>query len=78
MQWLCDAQIQNDRRRIILSSIIKIYNSTAESLIIMSIDSLDPGKHRRITKIEKDTDFYLPIDLVYAHANSPIFISVER
>ena len=78
IQLLCDAQIHNDRRRVVLSSIVKIFNNTTRPLIILSIDSIDPKKHHQITKIEVNAEFHVPIELIYTHASSPIFIAVEE
>jgi hypothetical protein len=75
---LCDAQIRNDRRHVILSSIVKIYNNTTIPLAILNIDSIDPKKHTKQAKIDVNGEYYVPIDLLYTHASSPIFISVDE
>jgi hypothetical protein len=75
---LCDAQVRNDRRYVILSSIIKIYNNTTIPLVILNIDSIDTTKHHRIAKIDVNKEYYVPIDLLYIHSNSPIFIAIDE
>ena len=75
---LCDAQIENDRRRIVLSSIVRVYNNTAFPFVILNVDSLDPTKHDRIATIEPNKDYYVPIDLLYTHASSPIFLTIDE
>jgi hypothetical protein len=75
---LCDAQIRNDRRYVILSSIVKVYNNTTMPLLILSIDSIDTKQHHRIAKIDINDEYYIPIDLLYTHASSPIFIAIDE
>ncbi len=78
IQMLCDAQIRNDRRLIILSSIVKIHNNTTMPLAILSVHSIDVKTHRRIARIEVNDEYYMPIDLLYEHSSSPIFIGVDE
>jgi hypothetical protein len=78
MQMLCDAQITNERRLIILSSIVKIYNNTTMPLVILSVNSVDTKEHRRIARIDVNNEYYVPIDLLYEHSSSPIFIGVDE
>jgi len=76
---LCDAQIENGRRRVILSSIVRIFNNTTLPLVIIDVaDSIDRKKHQQIAKIDINKDFYIPIDLLYARSNSSIFISTDE
>ena len=75
---LCDAQIENDRRRVILSSIVKVFNNTTIPLVILNIDSIDPKKHQKIAKIDVNKEYYIPIDLLYTHSSSPIFIAIDE
>lgn len=77
-QMLCNAEIKNDRRRIILSSIVRVYNNTTFPLLILNVDSTDPRKHQRIAKIEVNKDYHIPIDLLYTYASAPIFIAVDE
>ncbi|CAF1542330.1 unnamed protein product [Adineta steineri] len=78
VQMLCDTQLRNDRRCVILSSIVKVYNNTTMPLIILNIDSVDPKKYHRMAKIDINDEYYVPIDLLYTHSNSPIFISTDE
>ncbi|UJR35157.1 hypothetical protein I4U23_027926 [Adineta vaga] len=78
IQMLCDTQVRNDRRRVILSSIVKVYNNTTMPLIILYIDSIDAKKYHRLGRIDVNDEYYVPIDVIYTHSNSPIFISVEE
>ncbi|CAF2390576.1 unnamed protein product [Rotaria sp. Silwood2] len=78
IQMLCDAQIKNERRRIILSSVVRVYNNTTLPLLILNVDSTDPRKHSRIARIEVNQDYHVPIDLLYAYASSPIFIAIDE
>jgi hypothetical protein len=74
---LSDTQVRNDRRCVILSSIVKVYNKTTMPLLIVYIDSIDPKKYNRLTKIDVNDEYYMPLDIIHAHASSPIFITVE-
>ncbi|CAF1260195.1 unnamed protein product [Adineta steineri] len=78
VQMLCDTQLRNDRRCVILSSIVKVYNNTTMPLIILNIDSVDPKKYHRMAKIDINGEYYVPIDLLYTHSSSPIFISTDE
>jgi hypothetical protein len=75
---LCDAQIVNDRRRIVLSSIVRVFNNTTLPLVILNIDSVDKTKHIKIATIDINKDYYVPIDLLYASSSSPIFIAIDQ
>ncbi|CAF4345527.1 unnamed protein product, partial [Adineta steineri] len=78
VQMLCDTQVRNDRRCVILSSIVKVYNNTTMPLIILNIDSVDPKKYHRMAKIDINDEYYVPIELLYTHSSSPIFISTDE
>ncbi|CAF0895845.1 unnamed protein product [Rotaria sp. Silwood1] len=78
IQMLCDAQIKNERRRIVLCSIVRIYNNTTLPLLILNVDSTDPKKYNRIARIELNQDYHVPMDLLYAYASSPIFVAVDE
>jgi len=75
---LCDAQIVNDRRRIVLSSIVRVFNNTTLPLVILNIDSVDKTKHIKTATIDINKDYYVPIDLLYASSSSPIFIAIDQ
>jgi hypothetical protein len=75
---LCDAQIENDRRRIVLSSIVKIYNNTTMPLAILKVESVDTKKSTRVARIEVNKDYYVPLDLIYTYSSSPIFLGVDE
>ncbi|CAF4656530.1 unnamed protein product [Rotaria sp. Silwood1] len=76
IQMLCNTQIENDRRRVILSSIVRIYNHTTLPLLILNTDPTNRKKHKRLARIDVNKDYYVPIDLIYAHG--PIFIAVDE
>ncbi|CAF4257432.1 unnamed protein product, partial [Rotaria sp. Silwood2] len=78
IQMLCDTQIKNERRRIILSSIVRIYNNTTLPLLVLNVDSTDIKKHSRVARLEINQDYYVPMDLLYAYTSSPIFIAVDE
>jgi len=75
---LCDAQIRNERRYIILSSIVKIHNNTTMPLIILNINSIDTKEYEKIAKIDINDEYSIPIDLLYAHLSSLIFIGIDE
>ncbi len=77
-QLLCDAQIENDRRRITLSSIVRVFNNTTLPLLVLNADSVDPKTHKSIAKVDINKDFYIPMDLLYATTSSTIFLSVDE
>lgn len=78
IRMLCDAQIRNDRRIVVLSSIVKIINSTTTPLIILTIDSVDLTQHKKIATVDVNDEYNLPLNLIYAHANSPVFFTVAE
>ncbi len=47
-------------------------------LIILNIDSIDTKKHDQIAKIDINDEYPVPIDLLYKHSSSPIFIAVDE
>ncbi|CAF0945953.1 unnamed protein product [Adineta ricciae] len=78
MQILCDAQVKNDRRCIILSSIVRIFNNTTLPLVLLNVDSVNTKHHTDVARIEVNQDYYVPIDLLYSSSKSSIFFSVDE
>lgn len=78
IKMLCDGRLQNDRRLFVLSSIIKIYNNTTMTLAILNIDSTDSKKYRKIAKMHVNDEYYVPIDMLYKHSKSPIFVALDE
>jgi len=75
---LCDTQIRNDRRYVVLCSIVKVYNNTTMLLSIFSINPFDTKQNHKIGKIAINDEYYVPIDLLYTHSNSPICIAIDE
>ncbi|CAF3381063.1 unnamed protein product, partial [Rotaria sp. Silwood2] len=75
---LCDTQIKNEHRHIILSSIGRIYNNTTLPLLVLNVDSTGTRKHSRVARIEINQDYCVPMDLLYTYASSPIFIAADE
>lgn len=75
---LCDALIENDRRRVVLSSIVRVVNHTTLPLLILNTDQIDEKKYNSITRIDINKDFYIPIDLLYGYSSSQIFIAIDE
>ncbi|CAF3899768.1 unnamed protein product, partial [Rotaria magnacalcarata] len=78
IQMLCDTQMQNERRRITLSSIVRIYNNTTLPLLVLSVDATDPNIRKRLGKVEINKDYHVPIDLLYTYSSLPIFIAIDE
>ncbi|CAF3842025.1 unnamed protein product [Rotaria sp. Silwood1] len=75
---LCNTEIKNERRHIILSSVVRVYNNITLPLFILNVDLTDPKNSSRITRIEINEDYHVPIDLLYAYASLPIFIAIDE
>ncbi|CAF1073014.1 unnamed protein product [Rotaria sordida] len=75
IQLLCDTQIHNNCRRIILSSIIKIYNNTTLPIAILDFNSNTEKSYHRIGINEY---YYVPINLFYKSSNLSISIGVDE
>ena len=80
----CDSQIYQERR-VILSSIIKVYlyqlyskvsNRTERPLIILDADAIETNKFNSISKIGVDQEFYLPIQLLYLRTR--LYFSIQQ
>ncbi|CAF4379562.1 unnamed protein product, partial [Rotaria sordida] len=71
-----NAEIENDRRRIILSSIVRIYNNTKLPLLILNTDPMNSKKYNRLARIDVNKDYHVPIDLLYTNAS--IFMTVDE
>lgn len=78
IQLLCDAQIKNNRRRIVLSSIIRLINNTTLPLVLLDIDPKNPSARTRVAKIDVNQDFPVPIDLLYKHSKPELFFSLDE
>ena len=77
LQMLCDAQIKNNRRHIVLSSIIRVINNTTLPLVLLDVDPKNSKVHNLVSKIDVNQDFHLPIDILYKHSAAPLFFSVN-
>lgn len=77
IQMLCDAQIKNNRRRIVLSSIIRVINNTTVPLVLLDVDPTNSKVHNLVSKIDINQDFHMPIDILYKHSTAPLFFSVD-
>ena len=78
VQILCDTQTQNDRRQVVLSSIVRIFNQTTMPLSLLKIDSSPNKQHEKIVRIDINQDYYIPIDFLYATDHSSIAFGVEE
>ncbi|CAF3896761.1 unnamed protein product, partial [Rotaria magnacalcarata] len=75
IQLLYDTQIDQNRRRVILSSIVKIYNNTTIPMFILDRDSTTGKAYYRI---EINEYYSVPINLLYKTNNPSIFISTDE
>lgn len=76
--FLCDTQSQNDRRRIVVSSIVRIINNTPLPLVLLDINPDRPQEHKRVHRIDINQDYYVPIDLLYAYGDQSIALTVDE
>ncbi|CAF4198469.1 unnamed protein product, partial [Rotaria sordida] len=77
VQLLCDSQLYNFRRRIVLSSIIKIFNRATMPVMILDIDSVEMGRVREVARIDAGGELYLPLNLLYVRTSPRLFISID-
>ncbi|CAF4197587.1 unnamed protein product, partial [Rotaria sordida] len=75
---LCDSQIYQERRRVVLSSIIKISNRTQMPLIVLDADSIETNTFNRIAKIDINQEYYLPIELLYLRITPRLYFAVQQ
>jgi hypothetical protein len=75
---LCDAQIKNDRRRIILSSILRVINNTTFPLLVVDVDSPESKASTQVARVDINQEYYLPIDVLYKHSQALVFIGIEE
>ena len=78
VQLLCDTQVRNDRRRVILSSIIRIHNNTTFTWVILNPNAMDQGLKQPVARIAVNDDYYVPIDLIYSYGVSAIFLGIDE
>ena len=78
IQLLCDSHIYQERRRVILSSIIKVSNRTQMPLIVLDAQSIETNQFRIIKQINVDEEFYLPIELLYLRSTPRIYFTVQQ
>ena len=78
VQLLCDTQVRNDRRCVILSSIIRIHNKTKLPWFILNPNAMDKGIKEPVARIDVNEDFYVPIDLIYGYGISAVFLGIDE
>ena len=47
-------------------------------LIILSIDSFNLKEYHKVSRINVDNEYYVPIDLLYTSSSSLIFFGVDE
>lgn len=72
---MCDTQIENDRRRIVFSSLVRVFNSTAFPLSVISVKS---EERKKVARIDINKDYCIPIDLLYGDSESTIYIGIDE
>jgi hypothetical protein len=75
---LCNAHVENDRRRVVLSSIVRIFNNTTLPLMLLNVDPTQPTKCTRVIRIEVNQDYYVPIDVLYEHSEPSVFLTIDE
>lgn len=78
IQLLCDAQIKNNRRRIVLSSIIRLINNSTIPIVLLDDNPEKNKAVNRVAKIDVNQDFPLPIDLLYNNSESKLFFTIDE
>ncbi len=78
IQLLCDSQIYEERRRVVLSSIIKVSNRTQSTLILLDADAIESHKFKRVATIDVDRELYLPIHLLYLRSTPRLYFSIQQ
>ncbi|CAF1525412.1 unnamed protein product, partial [Rotaria sordida] len=78
VQLLCDSQIYQERRRVVLSSIIEILNRTQMPLIVLDPDSVETNKFNHIAKIDVNQEYYLPIELLYLRITPRLYFTIQQ
>ncbi|UJR24151.1 hypothetical protein I4U23_027117 [Adineta vaga] len=78
VQLLCDSQIANERRKVILSSIIKVSNRTQMPLFVLDADSVEKNQFNSITKIDVNEEYYLPIQLLYLRTTPRLYFTIDQ
>ncbi|CAF1398617.1 unnamed protein product [Adineta ricciae] len=77
IQLLCDSQIHEDRRRIVLSSIIKVTNLTIMPLILLDPETVETKKFHRIARIDVNQEFYVPIQFLYLRMSPRLYFTID-
>ncbi|CAF3837772.1 unnamed protein product, partial [Rotaria sp. Silwood1] len=78
VQLLCDSQIYHERRRVVLSSIIKVSNRTQMPLFVLDPDLVETNKFKCIAKIDLNQEYYLPIELLYLRITPRLYFAVQQ
>ncbi|CAF3586652.1 unnamed protein product [Adineta steineri] len=78
VQLLCNAEVENERRRIILSSIVRIFNNTTLPMLLLNIDQHNMKNHTSVARIDVNKDCYVPINLLYSYSTSKVFLTVDE
>ena len=81
-QWprelLCNSEIVDDRRRVLLSSIVKVFNRTERCLFVFDADTIEKNQWERSIRIEVNEESSLPMDFLYGRATSRLYFGVEQ
>ena len=78
IQMLCDAHVKNDRRRITLSSIVRVFNNTTFPLVVVDVNSPESKSSTRVARVDVNQEYYIPIDVAYKHSEALVFIAIEE
>ena len=78
IQVLCDIQSHNDRREVVLSPVLRIFNHTTMPLVLLNIDSSTAKPDRAVGQINVNEDFYVPLDVLYANNTGSLAFGVDE
>jgi hypothetical protein len=70
--------MHNDRRLVILSSIVRVHNRTGMSLCVLDVRSIGSRAYEHVARIDVNEHFYMPIELLYNRSIRSIFIGVDE
>lgn len=78
IQLLCDSQISQERRKVVLSSIIKVSNRTEMPLIVLDAEAVENRHLTPLARVNVNEEFYLPIAPLYTRMTPRLYFTVDQ
>lgn len=74
----CFTQVENDRRIVVLSSIVRLNNRSTVGLVVLDPKSIEKKNSRPISSVQVNEIGFVPLSGIYSTSMTPVFIAIDE